>query len=174
MEFSQTKSYCQMKILITLSLLVFASIGFSQSTASLLYNEHGQLKADTSFSISQSQLKAWKGVENLFIKELISDVQYSTFAKENDLSGLSIISFDLDSTKQLKNFKIIKQVGGGLEECLKIFIKSFKYLNTLAPTDKDSLTYYISVDFELVDAAKTMVKTHAIPVATVKFDYIQY
>ncbi len=163
-----------MKILITISLLVFASVGFCQTTESLLYNGRGQLKADTSFSISGKQLELWKGVENLFIKELISDVQYSTVAKENNLSGLSIISFDLDSAKQLKNFKIIKQVGGGLEECLKIFIKSFQYLNTLAPADNSSLTYYISVDFELIDAAKTMVTTHAIPVAKVKFDYIQY
>ena len=162
-----------MRKIITIILLISTTLSYGQTKKSLLYNESGKLLIDTSLCISKAQLEKWKDIEDSFIYDIISNLKYSQIAKENNLSGLSIISFDLDNSLLLKNFKILKQVGGGLEECLKIAISSFTLLKSLAPDDNSTLTYYVSVDFKLIDAKKIIEKIHTIPISTVNYEYIQ-
>ena len=161
------------KILLTLIIMSIIVKGHSQTKGSLLYNSKGQLRADTSLTISSNQLKIWSKIEDFFISGLIKNVKYSPLASEENLNGISIVSFDIDSLGQLKNFKIIKEVGGGLEIQTKIWIKTFEYLTSLAPTN-GRFTYFLAIKFSSIDATDFIKKENLIPISNVEFNFIQH
>ena len=70
----------------------------------------------------------------------------------------------------MNDFKLIKQVGGGLEEKIRICINSIDCLNSLAPTDKINYTYFLTFKFLLIDSKEFIKKENAIPVYKIKFD----
>ena len=146
---------------------------FSQTTESLLYNIKGQLRADTSLIIDSDQLTKWMRVEDQIITEIVNRIEYSEMASDYNLTGISIVSFNIDSNGSMKDFKILKQVGGGLEEKIRICINSIGCLNSLAPTDKINYTYFLTFEFLLIDSKEFIKKENAIPVYKVKFDRIQ-
>lgn len=162
------------KITFLTLLLTISVIGHSQTPQSLLYNVKGQLRSDTSLKINRDQLLKWKSVEDFVVRDIISKMAYSPLAVENYISGQVIISFDVDSTKQLKDFKIIKKLDWGIDENIKIFLRSSKYLASIAPMDNKTYTYFLSFDFKVIEAAKYIEEYNSIPIQKVMHGFIQY
>ncbi len=162
----------KIKLSLFFFLLVVSLQTFGQESETLLYNKKGELKADTTLSISKEQLNKWRAIEDLLIAKLV-EVKYSAVAEENNLSGNSIIEFEIDSSGQILNFKIKNAVGGGLEELVKQSIKSFTLINSLKSQDGKVYKYYVPISFNLINAKEFIKKENSIPIFDVKQDYIQ-
>jgi hypothetical protein len=159
-------------IIIVIIIGAFSSLVCGQDNETLLYNYKGQLRADTTLTISQTQLDKWRPVEQYFIEMLVTQIEYSQMATESNISGTSIVSFDVDSLGKLIDFKTLKQVGGGLEEVVKQHLKVFDKLATLAPKDKKNYKYFLAFSFQLIDAEKFIKKENAIPITKVRYSLI--
>jgi hypothetical protein len=159
-------------IIIVLIIVAFSSIVRGQENETLLYNNKGQLRADTTLTITLGQLNKWRPVEEYIINMLVTQIEYSQMATESSLSGTSIVSFDVDSKGKLIDFKTLKQVGGGLEEVIKLNLKAFDKLTSLAPKDKKSFKYYLALSFQLIDVETFIKEENAIPIIKVKYDLI--
>ena len=60
-----------------------------------IYDSQGRLRVDTSFSISQSQLKRFIANEEKLFDCVLQKTEYNTLAHENSIEGLCIISFHI-------------------------------------------------------------------------------
>jgi len=159
-------------IAITLGLFLI-TIAYGQASGTLLYNSKGQLRADTSLVINNDQLRKWRAIEDFIIEKIIQKVTYSEMALVSNLSGVSIVSFTVDSIGKLKDFRIIKKVGGGLEERIMFCLEEFSYLNHLSNINNNDNRYFLALNFQFIDAEKYIEKEKAIPIYDVKFIYIQ-
>jgi len=162
-----------LKHLITIILLFSSFKSFCQLQETLLYNSSGQLKLDTSYSITQEQLIKWRSVEDLLIERIIQEVKYSPIARENELIGCSIVCFEVDSIGHLQNFRKIKTIGGGLEEIVLNTLKTFQFLQALIAPNSMSSPYYLPINFNLINSRKYIKDNNAIPIFDVHFEYIQ-
>jgi len=162
-----------MKKNILFILIVFAlsKVVFGQDNEALLYNSKAQLRADTTLIITQEQLNKWKPVEEYLINFLVTQIEYSQMATESNLSGTSVVSFIVDSTGKIIDFKTIRQVGGGLEEVVKQHLKLFNMLTNLASKNINN-EYFLAFSFQLVDADSYIRKEKSIPIIKVKKDLI--
>lgn len=162
-----------MKYIVTIFFLFASFKSFCQSRETLLYNSSGHLKLDTSYSIKQVQLNQWRSVEEYIIDKIILEVKYSAIAKENELSGCSIISFEVDSIGNLQNYKKIKTVGGGLEEIVIKALKTVQFLQGLKSSNGIPNTYYLPINFNIINSKKYIKENNAIPILDVHHEYIQ-
>ncbi len=158
------------KLTFFIMLIIFPLLGYSQTEYSLLYNNEGQLRADTSLKISKEQLSKWALVEERFIFAATRIIVYPEMAMDCGISGKVTISFDIDSTTQVKNFKTIKRFG--IEENIKLFLLSLEFLSSLAPKDNQTFTYFLSFEFKDIDAAELIKKNNTIPIHKSIFYFI--
>jgi len=145
---------------------------YGQSVEALLYNNKGQLRADTTLTIDKIVLNKWILVEKLMIEMLLNNVSYSQMALDFDLEGTSVISFDIDISGNLIDYKVIKQVGGGLEEIIISQLKTFEFLTSLSSIGRPYFRYYLAFDFKIVDTEKYLKEHNKIPIFKVKYDPI--
>ena len=64
----------RLQLLLFIFLLVFTLTSYCQTNESLLYNNSGRLRIDTSLVITSYQLEKWKGIEDLIINEIIGRI----------------------------------------------------------------------------------------------------
>lgn len=159
-------------IIILTVILAFPIVMYGQGNETLLYNDKGQLRADTTLTISPEQLNRWSGIEQLLIAWLVDEVEYSQMATESELTGTSIVSFDIDSLGKFADYQVIKQVGGGLEAVAKQHLKGFRMLSHLALNSTNN-KYFIAFSFQIVDADEFIKKEKAIPIFKVVKKAIQ-
>jgi hypothetical protein len=159
---------------ISVVILLFFSICAQAQRESLLYNESGQLIADTSFQLSSSEFDNWRRIESALINDIVNKLDYSAIAIAYNLNGNSIVSFEVNENGRMINFISIKSVGGGLEERVKIIVNSFSLLNSLKPKKGKTSKYYLALSFNLVDVKLEIKRTGEIPIGGNRFDYIQY
>jgi len=156
-------------ILIINSLLIHC-----QTYNSALYNSNGHLRVDSSLKISLAQLQKWSRMEGGLIDEIVHKVKYSQMASESDLKGLMIVSFEIDSSGKVTDFKSIKEIGGGLEEIVKTCLTNYMYIKTLASSEsKVNLKYYLAIYYDLINANEYIRKNGAIPITKVIWEYSQ-
>ena len=161
-----------MKPILTLFLFIISFSSHSQENG-LFYNSKGQLKADTTLSINQDQLYKWSRVEDWVTEYLINNIIYSPMAVDANLSGVSIVSFTIDSTSNIIKYQIIEKVMGGLEyEIERVVSRSNYLLQKLAPSDKKTYTYYLAFDFSIIDIMNEM-ENGLLPISTTKFDRVR-
>lgn len=154
--------------------LLFPIITFSQENyKSLIYNDKGQLRIDTTLKISQKQFDIWYLSENNILAIISNNIVYSRLAREAGIKGIAVLAFDCD-TLNLNNIRMIKNLGGGLDENIiegieKInerIVFEFRHIQSLNKKDpiKYLGTYYIPINFSLIDLKEEMKKTNAIPI----------
>lgn len=142
---------------------------------SSMYHNNGQLKVDTTLKINQKQLQKWISAERYIMIHLTRNPIYTSLAKENGVEGLSIIAFEYESPT-IKNIRIIKKVGAGLDE--SIVNEITKYSNRISQElnydgnkeNNDSTyngTYYLPFAFSVIDLITTMEVNNAIPIIEV-------
>ena len=160
-------------IIIAFIIVVFTTVASGQDNETLVYNKKGQLRADTTLTISNEQLDKWRPFEKYIINRLVTQIEYTQMALEFDLSGTSIVSFDVDSLGKIIDFKKLRLAGGGLEEGVIRNLKVYDSLKSLAPKDKKFYKYFLAFSFQLVDAEKFIKKENTIPIIKVNYHLIQ-
>lgn len=169
-----------MKAYLTSLILVFIMplFVFSQEeNRSLIYNYKGQLRIDTSLTISQKQFKAWSMAESNILTHLSKAIEYPPLAKESGIKGVVIVSIECD-TFEIKNIIPLTNYGGGLENAAvqgiekikKKILMEFKLTQNII-RDMPILhpgTYYIPIDFNFIDLTKYMKNNHTIPILETK------
>lgn len=88
---------------------------------SSIYFENGQLKADSSFSISKQQFEIWKRYENAIVDQVFSAIKYPISMQENGISFYLIVSFYIGVNGEIVNLNIEKSQ----EQHKAYFIKQF-------------------------------------------------
>jgi hypothetical protein len=138
-------------------LLVCCSSIFGQYQ-SKLYNDRGQLIADTAIKISKGQLKRFAAIEDTLINQTLTFIQYPEIELEEQIQGTTRISFTINESDSLKDFKIVKHISGGpglekevLRVLKKIRIQKIKFAKPLKDT-----TYCLVFRF-VPDEGKTRV-----------------
>ena len=150
-----------MPLLLTIILTVFFLTDSFSQTTSKLYNTKGGLLADTSFKITKQQLTKWIKIEDTLTKNILNRLIYPTILFENEISGLFIISFTVDTGGIFNNFNIEKYFDKMSKDTLqKEHIKMFAFNSTISikyysgqfekkgfKTKKGSEKYYLPFDF---------------------------
>ena len=161
-------------ILLVIIGLLFPIITFSQENIkSYIYNDNGQLRIDTTLKISHEQFGIWYLAENNLLDLISNKVDFSRLAREAGITGIAIISFECD-TMGIYNIRIIKNIGGGLDENIingleKIsekIVREFRIIQSIKNTYQINYlgTYYIPFDFSLINLREEMKRTNAIPI----------
>ncbi|NOX45628.1 MAG: hypothetical protein GXO89_01450 [Chlorobi bacterium] len=154
--------------------ILFPIITFSQgSFKSYIYNDNGQLRIDTTLKINQDQFKIWHLSENNILAIISNNIKFSNLAKEAGIAGIAIVAFDCD-TSDLSNIRLINKLGGGLDESIiegiekmgERVVLEFRLIQNLKRRDRISYlgTYYIPIEFSLIDLREEMKTKNTIPV----------
>lgn len=103
-------SLLRIKLSILFFLIILSSHTATQKSGmtSLLYNEKGQLIADTSYRISKQQLKKFSKSENIFTKQVLDSLKITPVFLENGIPYEVIISFTVDEHSCFSNLRIEK------------------------------------------------------------------
>jgi len=170
-----------MKYSIILGFLILFLTYYQTKGQSYIYNSKGHLIIDTTLTINQDQLKVWTLVERNILTYISMNIDYSIMAREAGIIGIAIVAFDCDSL-DLKNIRLIKDLGGGLDENIieaieKISTKivhEFRLIQNLRKGEGLNYqgTYYIPFDFSLIDLNELMKKKNAIPIIDSKISLI--
>ena len=137
---------------------------------SYIYNSKGQLIIDTTLTINQDQLNIWRLMESKMLSLISMNIDYSNMARESGIYGIAIVAFDFDSL-DLKNIRLIKNIGGGLDENIidgmerisEKIVLEFRLIQNLIKLNYQG-TYYIPFEFSLIDLNEIMKKKNSIPI----------
>jgi hypothetical protein len=154
--------------------ILFPIITFSQGNfRSYIYNDNGQLRIDTTLKINQDQFKIWYLSENNILSIISNNIEFSNLAKEAGITGIAIVAFDCD-TSNLSNIRLINKLGGGLDESIikgiekmgERIVLEFRLIQNLKRRHRINYlgTYYIPIEFSLIDLREEMKTKNTIPV----------
>ena len=160
-------------IYIIFGLLVPIFTYSQEQNRSYIYNYKGQLRVDTSLTITQKQYKAWSIAEDNLLSHLSRHINYPPLANESGIIGIVIISFDCD-TLGIKNIRAMNKIGGGLDKAAiegitrlkeKILLE-FRHTQNIKRRKPISYqgTYYIPIDFTLINLLEYKNKNYTIPI----------
>ena len=162
------------KTLLINLLLILSFLSFAQKPQkSFLYDKLGRLHVDTTLQISKTQLEYWQFAEEQIIARLSYNTTYVPAARRAEIEGKLIVAFDCDG-EFVKNIRLVsKKIGMGLdEEVIKGLEKTSSYiLHELRYIQKEVLktkksfngTYYISLDFTIINFYKEFENKKAVP-----------
>jgi len=159
---------------ISLVFIVLLVPLLSRAQKSYIYNEMGQLRVDTTLSISQNQYRIWCSIEGNILSHVSNSIDYNRMAKESGLTGIIIVAFDSD-TLDLKNIRLLNQFGGGLDENVitginkisKKIVNEFRMIQGIRRkgTPLEYLgTYYIPISFKIIKPSDYMKETNTMPI----------
>jgi hypothetical protein len=114
-------------------MMTFPVLGtHAQHGTSLMFNEAGQLRADTTLKIGQDQLERWFAVEDLLLAHVVKNVRYSDMARDGQLNGRMVCSFEVDKEGVFSHFDLVSGPGYGMDHALKHALGSFQFLSKLS------------------------------------------
>jgi len=143
---------------------------------SSMYHENGKLIVDTTLQINLKQLQRFSTAERYIMYHMTREQIYTPMAKENGVEGISIIAFDYEYPS-IKNIRIIKKIGAGLDERIveEIMKYSYRISQEFNYNEKNegkegafNGTYYLPFDFTAIELISTMEKKNAIPIIDTK------
>ena len=149
--FRKTNFKYLLVVIILGSCILSLKAQINQPKLSSFYNNNGQLKLDTNYSISKKQLKQMKNWDELIMSSLINNVMNANF-NGNDLCSIcyernlrlqSILSFEIDQNGEISNLHCENR-NSIRREHLKILS-----LNTIIIPDSEELgRYYLPIIFD--------------------------
>jgi hypothetical protein len=161
--------------LIILLMFTFTLLGaHAQHGTSSMFNETGQLRADTSLWISQDQLERWISVEYLLLAHLVKNVRYSDMATDGRVNGRMVCSFEVDKEGGVSGFDLVSGPGYGMDQVLKRALGSFQFISKLSDGITSSGLFYVVLDLQHVDARSHLREHGAIPIIGVNTSVIQH
>ena len=173
------KSYKIFWIIVGLLIPIIASS--QENLKSDIYFDNGELRVDTTLRINLNQFDIWHMSENNILAIVSNSIDYSNLARESGITGIAIIAFECD-TLDLKNIRLIKNIGGGLDENIikgidqisEKIVFEFRHTQNIKKNEQINYigTYYIPIDFSLIDLKKEMKIKNAIPIFDTKLPLI--
>lgn len=158
-----------------LLMMTFPALGtHPQHGTSLMFNEAGQLRADTTLEIGQDQLERWLAVEDLLLAHVVKNVRYSDMARDGRLSDRMVCSFEVDKEGAVSDFNLVSGPGYGMDQTLKHALGSFQFLSKLSDGITSSGLFYVVLDLQYVDARSHLKEHGAIPIIGVDANVIQH
>ena len=136
-----------MKPLFTVILSLFSTYAFCQSTH--LYNADGILKADTRFSINKKSLKRANEIEQQLTPFLIKGIKYPAHAREDSLSGTSIIKFS--AKKGEVKYEVITFTDSTFRQAVLGFLKLQSQSDLFKILGRKKITFYVPIAFMIVN-----------------------
>lgn len=152
--------------LVQMSVVSFAQ----QNMETLLYTKNGFLRVNDTLSITNTQLKVWKRAEDNIISILSSYIKYPEMYSAVGFQGRIIAAFTFDSLGN-SSVTLIKGLANADEKFIlnqlvtfaPIMRREFKYVWQ----ERDySGTYYVPLDFEIINPHKKTRENGAIPITT--------
>ena len=159
---------------ISLVFIILLTPLFSNAQHSYIYNEKGQLRVDTTLSISQNQYQIWSLIEGNILAHVSNNIDYNAMAKASGITGVIIVAFDCD-TLDLKNIRLLNGIGGGLDENVidgihnisKKIVGEFRMIQGVrrkgSPLEYLG-TYYIPISFKIIKPFDHMTETNTMPI----------
>jgi hypothetical protein len=93
-------------ICIVFLLVLIPCFSYSQKV-SQIYDKKGRLVADTSFSISKTQLKFFTKIEDTLIKQILHNpVEYSEIARDANVQDTLVISFIINTNGIISDIRL--------------------------------------------------------------------
>lgn len=114
--------------LLILSLLFISSISFSQD-----YNDKQNME------VIMQQDAFYPEGEMALYKYIFKNIKYSDEAKENDVEGEVMASFNIEVDSSVTNIVIIKGVGYGIDEEVKSVLKKLKFSPAIQNGEKTKM-----------------------------------
>jgi hypothetical protein len=139
-----------------------------------MFNEAGQLRADTSLGISQDQLERWLAVEDLLLAHVVKNVRYSGMAIDGRVNGRMVCSFEVDKEGGVSGFDLVSGPGYGMDQVLKRALDSFQFISKLSDGITSSGLFYVVLDLQHVDARSYLREHGAIPIIGIDANVIQH
>ena len=159
-------------ILISLLTIFICRAAKSQS---ILYNEQGHLRADTTLTITKEQYEAWSRAEYSLLF-LMSKMEYPKILEENNIESnrIYIASF-ISDTNSLSEIKVLNYPSGLKKDTVAFpegIIKYFqKYGDSIVNLLKGKSSskkylgkYYVPFRFTVFDVWKETKKINSVPV----------
>ena len=143
-EDKQNKITQMRNIILILIIWLISVNGYSQISG-LIYNHHGHAIADTSLTITSTQLQLWNMIEDSLVKHLRNSELYSDTAIRYGLQGTLKSYFDIDSTGTIVDYKPILFVNKSVNRKIITALNSFNEINVLAPKKKTYRYYLIFI-----------------------------
>lgn len=107
-----------------------------------------QAGVDTNFYASLSQIPMFVGGAIEYNDFIAANLRYPSIAKENDIRGTVIVSFNLRETGYPENPKIVKGLGYGCDDEVLRVIKLLPRFIPARRQQEISHTYYMAFKFE--------------------------
>lgn len=153
-----------------------------QDNQSFLYTALGKLKSDSSLGLSPAQYRIWTKAERDIIGLLISKIEYPPIVLESIMEGRAILSFEFDSTGISDIHLLKKSASTAFDDSI---LEGFKKVNdkVLAklrkaqtasnhPKSQTFGTYYITINFDLIDTEEYARRKGSIPIIRAKPWYV--
>lgn len=103
-----------------------------------------------SCGIVDDEQKMRKCTENKLVKHIYSNLKYPTIARENNITGVVVVSFVVNRDGKVEDINIMKDIGGGCGQAVENVITT---LGDFFPGKQNgrpvSVIYRIPVNFEL-------------------------
>lgn len=139
-----------MRIYLFLLSIFLCSISFAQKYEK--YNAKDQLIADTSH-LSKRQIKRLSSVQDTLIKQILANIRYPEVEMEAQIQGTAFISFTVNESDSLRDFKMLRAIPGGPglgKEVLRVLKKVRLPIEKQAKTrKKDSIYCRLAFRFTL-------------------------
>lgn len=150
-------------------------------STSILYDESGVLRANSSFKIPATQLQKWLVVEDTLLKKILNELHYPLELYEIGGVGKVIISFTVDENGKFNDFRF-ETYQYGLGDRYNLFIgacfnavlsSSGNDLPSEFYADNKLEKYYLPFNFEIVENIPNTVREIKDGSLTIKANYIR-
>ncbi len=137
--------------------LLFSFFSFGQK-ASQIYDKKGRLIADTSYSISKSQLKFLLKFEHDLIKQVNSLIWYPEACRDANLSDKITVSFQINDSGKVSNIALEGKKGKTYStfflSVIKHSMEKIEPLSYSLPAEVISKKYFLVFNFQLIENIK--------------------
>lgn len=157
------------RITLILLLLLTSSTGFSQiHQKSGLYFNNGKLRVDSTRSISADKFETWWRAEPYIIEAVRANLTYPSIYLRNGFEGHLVVAFDFTGA-EIKNIRTLNFPPSHFDNAaIEAIQKSAKtiidVLQFYQRESKSVGSYYIPLDFDLIDIREEVKKRGAIPI----------
>ncbi len=115
-------------LVLTFTLFVISPfILLGQYSTCLIYDKHGKLVVDSSFSISPEQYRQWILIEDLICTRILTRIKYPDMMLDNGVGCELITSFTIDSLGKVNNLRLEKYLEDSIDEKntqMRLFLKA--------------------------------------------------
>ena len=134
-----------MRYLFVFSILIlFATLSKGQDNKAQQKNPY-----DVNFKVVTQQEPSYPAGDNALYSYLYNNIKYSDEAKEKNVSGNVMISFNVMPDSTLSDIMVLAGVGYGVDEELVRLIKPLKYIPGIQNSEKTKMNVILTIPIKI-------------------------